>query len=73
MLRAEGIGAEVFSDAKKIDRQLAYAEKKGFRLALIAGENEFSQGNWKLKDLAARQEATVAEADLVKAVKAALS
>jgi histidyl-tRNA synthetase len=72
-LRAEGIGTEVFSDAKKIGQQLAYAEKKGFRLALIAGENEFSQGNWKLKDLAARQEVTVAEADLVKAVKAALS
>jgi histidyl-tRNA synthetase len=73
VLRAEGIGAEVFPDAKKIGQQLAYAEKKGFRLALIAGENEFSQGNWKLKDLAARQEAVVAEADLLKAVKVALS
>jgi histidyl-tRNA synthetase len=73
LLRAEGVGAEVFPDAKKIGQQLAYAEKRGFRLALIAGGNEFSQGVWKLKDLAARQEKAVPEADLVSAVKAALS
>jgi histidyl-tRNA synthetase len=73
LLRAEGVGVEVYPDAKKIGQQLAYAEKRGFRLALIAGGNEFSQGVWKLKDLAARQETTVAEADLVKAVKTALS
>src|SRR5262249_24101770 len=73
VLRAAGVGAEVYPDAKKIGQQLAYAEKRGFRLALIAGGNEFSQGVWKLKDLAARQESTVAEADLVAAVKAALS
>jgi histidyl-tRNA synthetase len=73
LLRAEGVGVEVFPDAKKIGQQLAYAEKRGFRLALIAGGNEFSQGVWKLKDLAARQETAVPEADLVKAVKSALS
>ena len=73
LLRAEGVGAEVFPDAKKVGQQLAYAEKRGFRLALIAGGNEFAQGVWKLKDLAARQETAVAEAGLVAAVKAALA
>jgi len=73
LLRAEGIGVEVYPDSRKIGQQLQYAEKRGFRLALIAGENEFTQGVWKLKDLAARQEQSVPEAELVAKVRAALS
>jgi histidyl-tRNA synthetase len=75
-LRAEGIGVEVFPDTKKIGQQLAYADKRGFRIALIAGENEFSRGVWQLKNLAAgrtQEKVEVPEADLVNAVKAALS
>jgi histidyl-tRNA synthetase len=55
-LRAEGIGVEVYPDAKKIGQQLQYAEKRGFRVALIAGDNEFAQGVWNVKDLAARDQ-----------------
>ena len=51
-LRAAGIGVEVFPEAKKIGQQLQYAEKRGFRVALIAGPDEFAQGVWKIKDLA---------------------
>ena len=69
MLRAAGIGVEVYPDAKKIGPQLAYAEKKGFAIALIAGGNEFATGVWKIKDLANRTEETVPEADLLAAVK----
>ena len=36
-LRAAGIGVEVYPDAKKVGQQLAYAEKRGFKWALIAG------------------------------------
>jgi histidyl-tRNA synthetase len=50
-LRREGIGAEVFPDAKKIGQQLSYADKRGFRLALIAGPDEFAKGVWQIKDL----------------------
>ena len=49
---AEGIGAEVYPDAKKIGQQLKYAEGRGFRVALIAGGDEFARGVWKVKDLA---------------------
>ena len=67
-LRAAGVAAEVYPDAKKIGVQLGYAEKRGFRLALIAGPAEFDQGVWKVKDLAKREETTVPEAELVKVV-----
>jgi histidyl-tRNA synthetase len=72
-LRAGGVGVEVFPEAKKIGQQLQYAERRGFRLALIAGVDEFARKEWKIKDLARRQETTVAEGQLAGAVAAALA
>ncbi len=40
-LRSAGIGVEVFPDPKKLGQQLKYADRRGFRVALIAGGNEF--------------------------------
>jgi histidyl-tRNA synthetase len=54
-LRAEGIGVEVYPDPKKVGQQLQYAERRGFRVALIAGPEEFERGVWKVKDLALRE------------------
>lgn len=71
-LRAAGIGVEVYPEAKKIGQQLQYAEKRGFRLALIAGENEFAAGVWKVKDLAKREEAAIPEEQVAAALRAAL-
>ncbi len=68
-LRAEGIGVEVYPEAKKLGQQLKYAEGRGFRVALIAGENEFAQGVWQVKDLARREQATVPEAEVARAVR----
>jgi histidyl-tRNA synthetase len=63
-LRAAGIGTEVFPEAKKLGQQFQYAERRGFRVALIAGSDEFAKGVWKVKDLAKREEQTVSETDL---------
>lgn len=56
---AAGIGVEVYPEAKKLGKQLQYADKQGFRAALIAGENEFAAGECQVKDLAAGTSATV--------------
>lgn len=56
-LRASGIGVEVFPEPKKIGQQLQYAEKRGFRFALIAGPDDFASRKFKIKELATRQEA----------------
>jgi len=50
-LRAAGIGVEVFPDPKKLGQQLKYADRRGHRVALIAGENEFAAGTCQVKDL----------------------
>jgi histidyl-tRNA synthetase len=72
-LRAARIGVEVYPEAKKVGQQLKYAESRGFRVALIAGADEFAQGVWKVKDLAARAETTVHEAGVVEAVRGVLA
>jgi histidyl-tRNA synthetase len=72
-LRAAGTGVEVYPEARKIGQQLQYAEKRGFRVALIAGPDEFAQGVWKVKDLARREEKTVPAAELVSAIRHVLN
>jgi histidyl-tRNA synthetase len=65
VLRAAGINTEVFPEAKGVGKQLKYADRKGFRLALIAGEDEFQSGRWQVKDLKTGEQTTVAEEALV--------
>jgi histidyl-tRNA synthetase len=72
-LRAAGVGTEVFPDAKKIGQQLAYADKRGFRLALVAGPDEMTKGVWQVKDLRSQESRTVPDADLVNEVRRALA
>ncbi len=64
-LRAAGIGAEVYPDVKRLKAQFEYADKRGFKVALIAGSDEFAKGVWKIKDLTTREEVTVTEAEVV--------
>ena len=72
VLRGAGIGVEVYPEAKKVGQQLQFAEKRGFKIALIAGPDEFAQEVWKIKDLARREETTVTAKEAVNAVAALL-
>ena len=51
IVRAAGIGVEVYPEPKKLRQQLKYADQRGFTLALIAGENEFESNSCQVKDL----------------------
>lgn len=64
MLRKAGIGTEVYPEAKNIGKQMKYADKKGFRLALIAGGDEFAAGQWQVKDLKNGTQTSVSTAQL---------
>ncbi|MCE9554530.1 MAG: histidine--tRNA ligase [Planctomycetes bacterium] len=50
-LRALGVGVEVYPEPKKLGQQLKYADRRGFRAALILGSQEFATGVCQLKDL----------------------
>src|SRR5262245_829260 len=74
VLRAAGIGAEVYPETtKKIGKQFDYANDRGFRIVLIAGGDEFAKGEWKVKDMKGSREnpieLVVKEAELVKKIK----
>ncbi len=56
LLRAHGIGCEVYPDAKKLGAQFQYAEKRGFKIAVIAGPDEFAKGEVKVIELEKREE-----------------
>ena len=58
-LRAQDINTEVYLERAKIGKQFEYASRKGFRIAVIAGSDEFSRGTVKLKDLATQAESDV--------------
>ena len=71
-LRSAGINTEVYLERAKLGNQLTYADRKGFRIAVIAGENEFGRDVVQLKDLAVKSARDVAFADIVAAVKTSL-
>ena len=73
LLRAAGINAEVYPEATKLGKQLKYADRKGFAIALIAGSDEFAQGAWQVKCLSTGTSATVSEAGLVKVIQDTMS
>ncbi|MGH7199365.1 MAG: histidine--tRNA ligase, partial [Planctomycetaceae bacterium] len=72
VLRQANIATEVYPEAKGIGKQLKYADRKGFRAALIAGENEFAAGAWQVKDLKRGEQHSVPERDLLPTVRRVL-
>ena len=64
-LRMAGIGAEVATEQRKIGQQFKYADRKGFKLALVAGEDEFTAGTWQVKVLASGEQRSVSDDELI--------
>jgi histidyl-tRNA synthetase len=69
-IRAGGIGVEVFPEPKKLGQQLAYADRRGFRVAIIAGQREFDAGTCQIKDLQSGQTSDVSLSDMLTLVAA---
>jgi histidyl-tRNA synthetase len=62
-LRSAGLGVEVYPEPKKLGKQLQYADKRGFRVALVAGDDEFAAGECQVKNLAGSTSTTVSLKD----------
>jgi len=62
-LRAAGFGVEFYPEAKKLGKQLQYADRRGFRVALVIGPDEFIAGQCQVKNLASGASTTVPLAD----------
>ena len=68
-LRSARINTEVYLEQAKLDKQLQYASRKEFRVALIAGETEFANDVVQIKDLSTRQSHTVPIDNVVAPIK----
>ena len=55
-LRQAGINTEVYLGARKLGRQIAYADKKGIPIVAIAGPDEIEAGAVKLRRLSDGEE-----------------
>jgi histidyl-tRNA synthetase len=58
-LRAAGLNVEVYPEPTKLGKQLQYADRKKFRVALIAGEREFVATECQIKNLSTTESKTV--------------
>lgn len=71
-LRAAGFGVELYPECKRLGQQLKYADRRGFRLAVIAGEDEWATSSVQIKDLASGQSQSVALGDSPQTLTAVL-
>ena len=58
-LRAAGMAVELYPEPKRVGQQLKLADKRGHRLAVVIGSDEFAAGTAQVKDLATQTASTV--------------
>ena len=68
-LRRAGIPAELYLGKGSIGKQLKYADERGTRFALIAGEDEFANDTISIKDLGRGKEIASGISDRVEWLK----
>ena len=66
--RERGIPAEMYPDAVKMKKQMAYANNNGIRYVALAGENEINENKLTLKDMATGEQRLVSSEELVSIV-----
>ena len=66
-LRAAGVAVELYPEPRKLGAQLKYADRRGHRLAIIVGPDEWEAGRCQLKDLDAKTSEEVDLDDLASA------
>lgn len=73
LLRQAEIPTELYSEKAKLSEQLRYANKKGFKLVIIAGEEEFTQATVQIKNMVNGQQIACPITDLVNTVQTQLN
>lgn len=68
-LRANCINSELYPEAKKIQKQFEYADKKGIPFVCIIGSEEMEKGIFSLKDLSSGQQEKLNKEQLIDKLK----
>lgn len=72
-LRAANLKVNCFTDTTKLQKQLKFADKLGFRIVAIIGPDEAAQNQVAIKDLAARTQTIVPQSEAVAVIQNILS
>ena len=64
-VRVQGISAEIFPDAAKMKKQMAYANAKHIPFVALAGENEINEGKITLKNMETGEQQMVTPEELI--------
>lgn len=67
--RQAGIRTELFPDATKMKKQMAYANAKQIPYVVLAGENEINEGKLTLKNMVTGEQQMVTVEELINCVK----
>jgi histidyl-tRNA synthetase len=68
-LHTAGISAELYPDAKKINKQFEYADKRNIPYVISIGEKEMESGRAALKNMITKEQIEVPLSDLTKHIK----
>lgn len=68
-IRNAGVSAEIYPDASKFDKQMKYANKRGARYVIIAGDEERQKGMLSLKNYTTGEQQVLAITDVIKALQ----
>lgn len=69
-LRASGIAAEIYPDASKFDKQMKYANKRGFAYVLLPGDEERKTSMVSLKNFSTGDQKMLSVADCIATITA---
>lgn len=68
-IRKAGISAELYPEAAKMKKQMAYADAKQIKYVAILGENEIADGTISLKDMSTGEQASLSLDQLIEKLK----
>lgn len=69
LLRNAGINTEVYPEPKSLGKQMKYANKKGYKVAIIAGDDEFQNEKVIVRDLLNGDEFISSESEIISVVQ----
>jgi histidyl-tRNA synthetase len=68
-LRAAGLNVKCYALVEKLTKQLKYADRSGFRVAVELGPDELAKGQGTLKSLATGDQQSVSRAEAATAIR----
>jgi histidyl-tRNA synthetase len=68
-VREAGINAEIYPEAAKMKKQMAYADSKSVAYVAMAGENEIAENRISLKNMTTGEQTSVTPEEMIKILK----